>query len=406
MKTLNNCKIIATGDELLSGDTVNTNASNFSKILLEYGIVTEKQLVIRDDMETIVETIQNEMKNTGLIILTGGLGPTKDDITREAISEALGRKLIIDKASAKRIEDYFFDNDLAVEENYKQAYFPEGARVFSNSNGTADGFMLVAGGTTLLALPGPPGENLPIFKGNIQEILKDKEISPIITKFYRIFGIGEWETAARIRDLTEENPNIATYAKREGLFIKVPLTADKQYKFAFYEKEIQSRFGKSYLGEGIKTSELELVERLISENISVSTAESITGGMIASRLISIGGISQVLKESYVTYADETKEKILGVSPETIKKYGVVSEPTIVEMLDGLAEVSGSDLLIATSGYAGPTGEDVGLVYYGALYKGRYSIRWRKYSGDRERIRYRSASDAMLNAYGLITEKEP
>ena len=399
--------IVTIGSEILAGDIVNTNAWYYSLELKDLGFEVDEHISIDDDFERIEDLIGSKLGQNRLVLTTGGLGPTKDDMTKAAIARALGKDLIKNEESYERIKSYFDGEDYAMEENLSQAYFPQSAKVLANHHGTADGFFYGDERAKIMVLPGPPRENRPMFesygRAYLEGISKHKKES----RYYRIFGIGEWETEAMIQDLIEGPDDVATFARREGLFIKVSLDIslylDTHKRFAYYEGVIRKKFGDKYLSEGISLPEELLGFYLIEKGLRVSSAESITGGLIASKLVGVGGISACLKESYVTYSNEVKEKILGVKKETIEKYGVVSGETVGEMLKGLKNISGSDLCIATSGYAGP-GEGAGKVFFGVLYKDRVHIEEKLYQGPRNDIRARTANDAILTAYKILKEE--
>lgn len=400
--------ILTIGSEVLAGDILNKNARNFSIELNDLGFKVEKHISIDDDFNMVVKTIQEEVESKKVILITGGLGPTKDDLTKAAVARAIDKeKLVLNYESYTRLISYFKNRKLALESNLSQAYFPNGSIVLKNYLGTADGFMIEHNETIIVVLPGPPRENLPMFNKKVRPILATKTDRRYISKYYRIYGIGEWETELRIKDLIDGSDEIATFARTEGLFIKVRLDEseyeDYNDRFEYYEKILKDRFGDNFIEEGVKTTEELLGKCLINNNISISTAESITGGLISSKLVSVPGISSVMSESYVTYSNEVKTKVLGVNKETIDKFDVVSKETVEEMLYGLKKLTNSDLCIASSGYAGP-GEKAGLVYYGALYKDQISIIKKQYVGSRNEIREICANDAIMNAYILINSQ--
>lgn len=396
--------IITIGSEVLSGDVLNRNARNFSIELDSLGYRVKKHLSIDDDYGTIVKNIKEEVKDADLVLVTGGLGPTRDDMTKEAVSQAIERDLVLNKDSQNRLRTYFKDRPEAYEENLKQAYFPQGSKVLVNKHGTADGFLISIDETIIIVLPGPPRENLPMYEAYAKPYLLTLAKTGHISRFYRIYGIGEWETEFRIRDLIEGPDQVATFCRLEGLFIKVTLDSheyeDPDLRFKDYEGVIREKFQNNFVSQGFQAPELLLGSYLIDRDLSFSAAESITGGMIASKMINVAGISSSIKESYITYSNEAKEKILGVSHETIDKYGVVSKETCQEMLLGLSRVSGSDLCLASTGFAGP-GENAGLVYIGAYYRGKVHIEEKKYMGTRSDIRGRASNDAIINGYRLV-----
>lgn len=400
-------KIISIGNEVLTGDTLDTNSTYFAQKLTELGFNIVKIISIDDDYFQIQDTISYEKENTDLILITGGLGPTKDDMTREGLAGALGLKLQIFDDSLSRIKSYFSSDEEAVDKNKKQALFPPSSKLLPNSQGTADGFILSHGKTHYIVLPGPPRENKEIFESYAISYLKELSQSSIVSKFYRIFGIGEWKTEASIQDLVNGPDYVATFAKEQGLFIKVSLDSskyeDQEERFTYYENKISDIFGDKFLSIGVQSPEELLSQCLIKNKLSVSCAESITGGLLASKLISIPGISANLQESFITYSDEAKENILSVSKRTLEDYSAVSKEVAVEMLKGLEKISSTDLQIVTTGYAGPDGNPPGLVFVGVKFKDEIKIISREYKGSRNRIRERTANDGILNAYQLLSK---
>lgn len=405
MDAIMNATILTIGSEVLAGDVLNKNAKNFSIELTDLGYKVEKHLSIDDNFDELVKAVKSELKTSKLILITGGLGPTKDDLTKAAVAKAIDKEdLVLNYESYTRLISYFKNKKIALKSNLNQAYFPCGSIVLKNYSGTADGFMIEHQDTIIIVLPGPPRENLPMFNKKARPILANKAEKKYISKYYRIYGIGEWETELRIKDLIDGSDEIATFARTEGLFIKIRLDSSKyedyNEQFSYYESILKERFDENFIEEGVKSTEELLGKYLIDKNISVSTAESITGGLISSKLVSVSGISKVMSESYITYSNEVKSKVLGVKKETMDRFDVVSRQTVEEMLYGLRKITNSDLCIACSGYAGP-GEKAGLVYYGALYDDKLSIVERNYHGSRNEVRGACANDAIMNAYILI-----
>lgn len=397
--------ILTIGNEILTGDILNTNSRYFSLELNNLGFEVDTHLTIDDDFDTIASFIKSQLGRPRLILVSGGLGPTKDDATKAALAEGLGLDMVLYEESKLRLEKYFADKPEALANNLNQAFFPIGSKLLINHYGTADGFYLAHRDLVLVVVPGPPRENIPMFDYYAKALLKNHSNHRHVSRYYRIFEIGEWETEKAIKDLVEGPDYVATFARTQGLFIKVSLDtsiySDLEGRFYYYESILKDIFKENLVDEGIKDPENLLADYLIAKDISVSTAESITGGLIASKLVGVPGVSSVLKESYVTYSDQVKERVLGVKASTIRDYGVVSKETVKGMLSGLAKVSSSDLCIATSGYAGP-GEGAGKVVYGILYKDTYLIKEKNYKGDRNQIRHRTANDALIEAYRLVS----
>ncbi|MDO5718256.1 MAG: CinA family nicotinamide mononucleotide deamidase-related protein [Tissierellia bacterium] len=399
-------KIISVGSEILSGDILDTNSKYLAEKMQDLGIDTEKIIAVNDEFDKIKNLVIVESADTDIILITGGLGPTEDDMTKEAVAAAIGKELISDDESFLRLKEYFKGNSFAIENNNKQVIFPKGSNILPNKCGTADGFSIYHNSCRIIVMPGPPREMIPMFEDYIYRDL-DSSDNFYFSKYYRISGMGEWRVEKTIEDLIHGKDSIATYSKREGLFIKIKIKANTEAqaskRFEEYEEILKNRFGDMYIGEGIKDPATILGELLEKKSITVSCAESITGGMIASKLIGYPGISKCLKESYITYSDDIKSEVLGVNQNTLNEHTAVSEEVLNEMLEGLYQRSNADLVIASTGYAGPTGDDIGLVYIGAMYKSKKSLIEKRYSGDRNKIRERAAYDALLNAWRLVEE---
>lgn len=399
-------EIIAIGTEILLGDIVNTNAQYLSKQLADNGIDVYHQSVIGDNEERVLEAFKEGFKRADIIITTGGLGPTKDDLTKEMASKYFNRELILDEESLKYIESYFKKNGRELKGgNKKQAYFPKGSIVLPNPNGTAPGAIIEEENKIMIILPGPPREMKPMFKNYVMPYLNKFTNEVLVSKVLRIFGIGEGYMAEKIEDLidNQSNPTIAPYAKDKDVTLRITAKAkDKNTASKIIEpveKEIRERLGDKIYGEGEDTTLEEVVaKKLISKNLTISTAESCTGGMLASTLINYPGISKVFLEGAVTYSNEAKIKRLGVKKETLDKYGAVSEETAREMALGIAKTSETNIGLSTTGLAGPDGgtkeKPVGLVYIGLSINGEVRVKKLNLQGDRQKIRIRTVMNIL------------
>lgn len=418
-----NIELISVGTELLLGDIVNTNAQYLSKELASLGINVYCQLTSGDNIERLKACFEFSFKRADIIITTGGLGPTGDDITKEAAAEFFGQELILDEDSWKIIEDRcskYSGSTLNIpKNNIKQAMFPKEAIIIPNDNGTAPGAVLEKDGKKIVVMPGPPSEMKAMFsKYVLPMLLKDNKYK-FKSKYIRFYGIGESELEIRLLELLNEqtNPTVALYAKEGEVLIRV--TA-KSESIAECEKLLKEKIDQIkyicgdyiYLigGDEISDSQTELdtvvAKLLIENNISISVAESCTGGLISSHLINYPGISDVFLEGCVTYSNEAKMKRLGVKKSTLDTYGAVSSQTAEEMAIGVAKALNSDIGISTTGIAGPDGgskdKPVGLVYIGIYYKDKvYSIK-KVFVGDRRKIRIRSTREALNQIRILIS----
>lgn len=396
------CEILSVGTEILLGDILNTNSKYLSEKMAELGISVFKHTTVGDNEMRLSTAIKNALNDNDLLLITGGLGPTRDDITKETCAKVLGLPLIINEESYNRLKEYFDNNDNAIENNVKQAKFPKDATILPNHNGTADGCIIESDNKTIVILPGPPFEMEPMYEKYVHLHLSKYSDVKYFSRFYRITGMGEWQMSKTIDDLIESqsNPTIAPYAKKEALVIKLTAAAvdeaEAQLLFKPYEDEFKERFKDNYLGYDDRSLEVRIGELLLEKNLTISCAESITGGMIASTLINYPGISNVLKESFIVYSDSAKSDILGVDAEVLNQHTAVSEEVLLEMLEGLKNKSGTDICIATTGYAGPGGDKVGLCYYGYKYKDVIYTNGRTFKGPRNEIRHRVTREVLSN----------
>ncbi|MDO5690408.1 MAG: competence/damage-inducible protein A [Tissierellia bacterium] len=391
--------ILSVGTELLLGDTLNTNARYLAEQMAQLGINVYKQITIGDNSKRLYQVLQEELLVHDLILVTGGLGPTADDITKETCAAVLGQELILNEESYLRLKSYFSE-EYALVKNQKQSMFPPNAVILPNHYGTADGCIMIKDSQHIVLLPGPPNEMKAMFEGSLLPILQMERDQLLFSRNYSIGGMGEWQMEQLVSDLiaNQTNPTIAPYAKADRLVLKLTARAKDEGEalamFAPYEDLLQERFGENFLGHDERSLEEQIGFHLVESQLRVSCAESITGGMIAAKLINYPGISEVLKESYIVYSDEAKRDLLGVSAQLLKEHSAVSEQVLSEMLDGLKKRTGADVCLATTGYAGPGGEEVGLVYYGCIYRNEREIISRKFKGDRNTIRKRVTREAL------------
>jgi nicotinamide-nucleotide amidase len=402
-----NAEIMSVGTELLLGDIVNTNAQYLAKEMALLGIGIYRQTTVGDNEERLKNALEDALKYTDIVITTGGLGPTPDDITKEVSAMVLGKELVLDETSYAIIKKYFRNNERAMENgNQKQALFPVDSIILENENGTAPGCIISGeGGKYIINLPGPPKEMIPMFETKVRPFLKNFMNHTIISKTLRFVGLGEWDMATRVKDLINEseNPTVAPYAKDGESILRITAKARNEIEamemIKPLEEIIRERIGDYVYGVDDDTLEKVIGELLVKNKISIAVAESITGGMITSRLLSYeGGMSEVLNEAIVTYSNESKVKYLGVSKDTLDLYGAVSEETCREMAAGIREKSGADVAIVTTGIAGPTGgseeKPVGLVYIGINIRGEIKVHKKYFIGGREKIRVRTTIAAL------------
>lgn len=404
-------ELISIGTEILLGDIVNTNAQFLAKELASLGIDVYHQCVIGDNEERILNAFKEAFDRCDIIITTGGLGPTQDDLTKELGAKYFNRKMLLHKPSLEWIKKYLdIKDDEVLEANENQAYMPEGAIVLPNDNGTAPGAIISENNKTLIILPGPPKEMKSMFTNHVSKYLFKLTKEVIKSKTLRIFGLGESLVAKKINDIIQnsKNPTVAPYAKEYEVTLRVTAKEENEDKCdALIEskcKEINSIIGEYIYGEGEKSLETVVAELLCEKKLSISTAESCTGGMIAASLIAYPGISEVFKEGVITYSNESKVVRLGVKEETLNKFGAVSEETAREMAEGVAKKLNTDIAISTTGIAGPGGgsdeKPVGLVYVGIYIKGKVIVQKFNLAGDREAVRRK----ATMNSLNLLRKE--
>ena len=393
--------IFLVGTELLNGATIDTNSIYIAEELNKYGIEIEFKMTVRDVMDEIVKALKYAKKNVDLVILTGGLGPTDDDITKEAMAKFLKKKLIIDeKEKAELLKKYKSYGNLN-KTNFKEVEKPEGAISFKNDVGMAPA-VYVDG---LVAFPGFPNELKNMFPKFLKYYVKENNLkTQIYIKDIITYGIGESTLENTVKDLfTEEGIFYEFLVKDYGTLIRLQTSSKNKKSVEKIVKKLYNRISEFIIGEDNDRIENTIYECLNSgkKPLTISTAESCTGGMIASKLIEVPGISENFIESIVSYSNEAKIKRLKVKKETLEKYGAVSEEVAREMLAGLK----TDVAISTTGIAGPGGgtkeKPVGLVYIGIRVKDEVKIFRRELKGDRNKIRQRAMMHALYNLLKIL-----
>ena len=391
-------ELISVGTEILLGNIVNTNAAYLSEQCAKLGLSCYYQTVVGDNESRLSATLQTALSRSDIIILSGGLGPTEDDLTKEVTSKVLNRELIMDSKSKSRIEVFFSKRGLQItDNNWKQAMVPQGAIVVDNDNGTAPGIIIEEGSKSVILLPGPPNEILPMFETSIMPYLKKKLPGTIYSKTVKICGIGESTAETMIKDMidTQTNPTIAPYAKTGEVHLRVTAKAEDEKEARKLTKpvvkELKERFGSNvYTTEENVTLEKAVVDLLLANNLSVSTVESCTGGMLAARLINVPGVSEVFKSGFITYSNKAKRKLVNVKKTTLDRYGAVSKQVAEEMVKGAHLQNKADVIVSVTGIAGPDGgtkdKPVGLVYVACFVCGTITVKEYHFSGNRSKIR--------------------
>ena len=396
--------IFLVGTELLNGATIDTNSIYIAEELNKYGIEIEFKMTIRDVMDEIVKALKYAKKNVDLVILTGGLGPTDDDITKEAMAKFLKKKLVIDEKEKKELLKKYKSYKNPNKTNFKEVEKPEGAISFKNDVGMAPA-VYVDG---LVAFPGFPNELKNMFPKFLKYYVKENNLkSQIYIKDIITYGIGESVLETTVKDLFTEGDIFYEFLVKDyGTLIRLQTKIENKKNVAKIVKKLYNRISEFIIGEDDDRIENTIYECLNSgeKPLTISTAESCTGGMIASKLIEVPGISENFIEAIVSYSNEAKIKRLKVKKETLEKYGAVSEEVAREMLAGL----NTDIGISTTGIAGPGGgskdKPVGLVYIGIKVKDEVKIFKRELKGDRNKIRQRAMMHALYNLLKILKWK--
>ena len=327
-------ELVCVGTELLLGNIVNTNAAFLARQCAMLGLSMYHQSVVGDNEERLKETIRTALDRSDIVILCGGLGPTQDDLTKETAAAVMGFPLVEDAHSKERIEEYFKNSPFKIitDNNWKQALVPEGCIVIDNHNGTAPGIIMEKDGKSMILLPGPPNELIPMFHQDIFPYLNRLQPETIYSVMVKLCGVGESLVETEILDLIEaqENPTIATYAKTGEVHLRVTARASDEKEARKLVKpmlkELKKRFGSHiYATDEAMTLEESIVALLKEKNLTLTTAESCTGGMLSARLTNVSGVSEVFKQGFVAYSNRAKRKLLDVKKNTLKTYGAVSE---------------------------------------------------------------------------------
>lgn len=406
-------ELISVGTEILLGNIVNTNAAYLSEKCAALGLSCYHQSVVGDNEGRLEETVRLALSRSDIVILSGGLGPTKDDLTKEVTAKVFGKALYEDTHTKERITGYFSQmrSGQVTENNWKQAMVPEGAKVVDNHNGTAPGLIIEENGKTAILLPGPPNEIKPMFERDIVPYLRSLEPEGIYSKMVKICSIGESKAETMVSDLLENqsNPTIAPYAKTGEVHFRVTAkAADEKEADRLIEPVIRHLYrifgDKIYTTSEEVTLEDAVVELLKENELTLTTAESCTAGLLAGRIMNVAGASKVYNEGYITYSNEAKERILGVSHETLERYGAVSPETAAEMAEGAARAAKASASLSVTGIAGPDGgtkeKPVGLVYISCQVRGKMRTEEFRFTGNREKNR----EYAVVRALTLLWEE--
>ena len=397
-------ELIAVGTELLLGNIANTDAQMLSQGLSALGINVYYHTVVGDNPQRLKAAVETAKGRADIIITTGGLGPTCDDLTKNVLAECFGKQLVFHQPSAQRIEDYFRNlhpDRPMTENNYQQAMLPEGCTVLDNDWGTAPGVAFEADGVRVVMLPGPPRECRAMFTHRVIPYLKDLSDGVIASRTLKLFGIGESSMEAQLRDKMNAmtNPTLAPYAKEGECELRITAkAADEEACHALIdpvEADLKAHFGPLVYGVDVPSLEAAAFALLKEKGLTLGTAESCTGGLAAKRFTDLPGASAVFRGGVVSYATEVKHTVLGVDQALLDQYGAVSEPTARAMAEGARKVLGCDLALSFTGVAGPDpderGNPVGLVFIGLATPEGTWVRQVNLTRGRQRIRHIAAS---------------
>ena len=409
-------EIISVGTELLLGNILNTNAQFLSRELAELGITVQRESTIGDNHGRLEEFVNEAKARCDLLVFTGGLGPTADDLTKETVAACYGDTLEFDEAEWEKIQNYFArSHRVTAPNNRKQAMVPVHGKKIVNHHGTAPGAWFEQNGHCAVLMPGVPSEMKAMWTESIRPMLLERQNCTLHSITLRVLG-GESDLEYQIRGLLENaNPTAAIYCKTGECEIRITARAasdaEGEKMCREYAKKFYDLLGDAVYDEDVAGLEETVVHTLKEQGLTLSTAESCTGGLIAQRITSVSGSSEVFGYGFVTYWEQAKAKLIGVDPDVIAKYNVVSAPVAAQMALGAAAVSGSDIAVSVTGVAGPTGGDavrpVGTVYLGAAKGGTVYVKKLFVSRpDRALVRARAAQAALELALRLAQDKIP
>ncbi len=410
---INSAEILCVGTELLLGDIVNTNAAYLSSKLADLGINVYRHTAVGDNPERLRRALLSALEESDLVITSGGLGPTYDDLTKETVAAVFGRKMYLHEESLCRIENYFAETGrVMTENNRKQAMMPEGAVVFNNDYGTAPSLAIFdeEKNKTVIMLPGPPNELIPIFNEKVAPYLNERRCAVLVSKNVNIFGMGESAVETALGELMQNatNPTVAPYCKEGEVRLRVTASA-KDVETAekmcdeIISKICETEVGRYVYGIDAETLERAVVTRLKEKGLTLASAESITGGLIAKRITDVSGASEIFLGGCVTYTNGAKMNLVGVSEKTLDEFDAVSAETAAEMARGARLALGADIGVSTTGLAGPGGgtdqKPVGTVFVGISTENGESVKKLSLSSRKSRSYIRNVS--VNHAFSLV-----
>lgn len=405
--------ILLIGDELLAGEVQDQNGPFFTEELAKQGFRTREIRVLPDDVEAIVEGVRSCLSRSGLVVICGGLGPTSDDLTTEAVAKALGRELLLDEEQWERIRSVFrtFRGEDPPPGNEKQALIPRGAEVLRNSLGTAPGYVTEEGSCVVAVFPGPPRENRPMFEAELKPWLERRFPAQdrLETRVFRVFGLAESEVGHRLRLVEKDYPAVRVGYQFHFPEILVKLRSSSARKALLdrASRALMDALGSGVYGIGEERLPAVLGRRLAAACLKIVTAESCTGGLAGKLLTDTPGSSAWMEAGFIAYSNEAKERLLGVPGDLIRAHGAVSEPVALAMLSGALERCSAQVGLSITGIAGPEGgteeKPVGTVCIAWGMRGRLAAHTYRFAWDREYNRLASAWAAMHRLYGQLAE---
>ena len=399
-------EILSVGTELLLGNIVNLDAQILSQGLSALGLNVYWHTVVGDNPQRVRQAVDIARDRADILITTGGLGPTCDDLTKVAVAQAFGKELVYHEPSAQRIRERFAQRGTPVtENNFQQAMVPEGCTVLDNDWGTAPGVAFQAGGTHVLMLPGPPRECRAMFTHRVIPYLKSLADGVIVSRTLKLFGIGESSMEAQLREEMEAmtNPTLAPYAKPTGTELRItahaPTREEALRLIAPVEEQVKAILGDKVIGVDVDSLEEVCFALLKDRGLTVGTAESCTGGLLAKLLTDLPGSSAVFRGGVVSYTNGVKAGLLGVPQDLLDRYGAVSPQVAEAMAQGAKAALGCDIALSTTGVAGPDADDrgnpIGLVYLGLAWGDQCQVtEFRAGPVERERVRRQAAQTAL------------
>ncbi|CAN5221668.1 competence/damage-inducible protein A [soil metagenome] len=404
--TIESAEVVTIGTEMLLGDLVDTNSAWLSSRLASLGVSLYRHTTIGDNRERIIAALSEAASRADLVVTTGGLGPTSDDLTNECLGIAAGYKMVEYPEARRHVDEKFatFGRE-PTPSNYKQALFPEGTELIPNPLGTAMGALLELDGALVATLPGVPAEMKGMFEGTLAPLVRERSEGAIVSRTLHFTGIGESALAEKVQYfLDASDPTVAPLASQGKVRLRITTRAatlkEAEKKIAPVAEEVLTRLGDYYFGADDETLEGAVGRLLTERGETLSLAESCTGGLLVKRLTDGAGSSTYLKEGFVTYSNESKERLLGVPHDLLVEHGAVSEPVAKAMAEGVRKIAGTDYGLSVTGVAGPGGgseeKPVGLVFVGISDEGgtvaeRLDLSAWKHS--REAVRERSANRA-------------